>query len=132
MTKIEVVGAVLRRGGRYLLGKRPLGKSNAGMWEFIGGKVEPGESLADALVRECREELALDIVVHGVRASVTHEYPDRIVHLTLLDCEPAEGSEPKALEHESIGWFLPSEMSALPLSAADAQLLKYVVASHGA
>ena len=121
---LEVVGAILKRDGRFLLGQRPEGKSQAEKWEFVGGKVEKGESLEGALVRECREELALEIRNLSVRTSVTHEYPDRIVHLTLLDCEPAPGSEPIALEHQRIGWFSPSEISSLPLSAADEQLFR--------
>ena len=123
---MEVVGAILAKDGKYLLGQRPEGKSNAGKWEFVGGKVEDGETLEAALVRECREELSLGVRVIGERASVTHEYPGRTVHLTLLDCEPLEGSEPEALEHSRIGWFSPSEISSLPLSAADEELLPLV------
>ena len=123
---IEVVGGIIARGGRYLLGKRPLGKSQGGLWEFIGGKIEPGETPEAALARECREELALDIVRPKVRTAVTHAYADRTIHLTLMDCEPAEGSEPMALEHDELGWFLPEEMSGLDFCAADAELLPVV------
>ncbi len=126
--RLEVVGAVVRRDGRFLLGQRPEGKSQAGRWEFVGGKVEAGETLEEALARECREELALEIRGVRVCAAVTHEYPDRIVHLTLLECVPAPGSEPVALEHRRIGWFSPEEIPGLPLSAADAALLPSVLA----
>ena len=124
--ELEVVGAIVRRDGKFLLGQRPEGKSQAGKWEFIGGKVETGETLEDALVRECREEISLEIRILCVRTAVTHEYSDRIVHLTLLECEPLPGSEPVALEHKRIGWFSPSEIATLPLSAADAELLPAV------
>ena len=93
---IEVVGGIIRRGDKYLLGKRPLGKSLGGHWEFIGGKIEPGETPCEALARECREEIALEIVNARVRTAVTHAYPDRTIHLTLIDCEPAPGAEPTA------------------------------------
>lgn len=123
---IEVVGGIINRGDKFLLGKRPLGKSQGGHWEFIGGKIEPGETPEEALARECREELALDIVKAKIRTSVTHEYADRTIHLTLIDCEPAVGSEPKALEHDELGWFRPEEMVGLDFCGADAELLPVV------
>lgn len=120
---IEVVGGIIRQGERYLLGKRALGKSQGGLWEFVGGKIEPGETPEEALARECLEELALEVVNEKVRTSVTHAYPDRTIRLTLIDCEPAVGAEPIALEHAEIGWFTPAEMSALDFCAADAELV---------
>ena len=120
---IEVVGGIIRMGEKYLLGKRPLGKSLGGHWEFIGGKIEPGETPCEALARECREEIALEIVNARVRTAVTHAYPDRTIHLTLIDCEPAPGAEPTALEHEALGWYAPDEMGALDFCPADAELL---------
>ena len=86
---IEVVGGIICRGDKFLLGKRPVGKSQGGHWEFIGGKIELGETPCEALARECREEIALEIVNARVRTAVTHAYPDRTIHLTLIDCEPA-------------------------------------------
>ena len=127
---IEVVGGIIRRGDKYLLGKRPVGKSQGGHWEFIGGKIEPGETPAQALARECREELALDIVNERIRTSVTHAYPDRTIHLTLIDCEPAPGYEPTALEHDALGWFAPSEMTALDFCPADAELVPVVLGRY--
>ena len=123
---IEVVGGIIRCGDKYLLGKRPLGKSQGGHWEFIGGKIEPGETPEQALARECREEIALGIVNETVRTSVVHEYEDRTIRLTLIDCEPASGEEPTALEHSELGWFKPEEMDALDLCAADRELLPVV------
>ena len=110
---IEVVGGIIRRGDMYLLGKRPLGKSLGGHWEFIGGKIEPGETPEQALVRECREEIALEVVNASVRTAVTHTYTDRTINLTLIDCEPAPGAEPTALEHDALGWYTPAEMQSL-------------------
>lgn len=123
MNVIEVVGGIIKRDGKYLLGKRPIGKSLGGHWEFIGGKIEPGETPEEALARECIEELALEIVNPSIRTSVVHEYPDRTINLTLIDCSPAEGSEPKALEHEELGWFPQEEMQTLNFCPADAELL---------
>ena len=123
---IEVVGGIIRRGDKYLLGRRPLGKSLGGHLEFIGGKIEPVETPCEALARECREEIALEIVNARVRTSVTHAYPDHTIHLTLIDCEPAPGAEPVALEHEAIGWYTPAEMSSLDFCPADAELLPVV------
>jgi len=127
---IEVVGGIIRRGGRYLLGKRPLGKSQGGHWEFIGGKIEPGETPCEALARECREEIALEIVNAQVRTAVTHTYPDRTIHLTLIDCEPSPGAEPTALEHDAIGWFSLDEMASLNLCPADAEQLPFIEAEE--
>jgi len=123
---IEVVGGIIRRDGKYLLGRRPLGKSQGGLWEFIGGKIEPGETPEQALARECREEIALDIVNEKIRTSVTHTYPEKTIHLTLIDCEPAPGAEPSALEHAELGWFMPEEMKSLEFCAADYELVPTV------
>ena len=127
---IEVVGGIIRRGEKYLLGKRTEGKSLGGHWEFIGGKIEPGETPEQALARECREEIALDIVNEKIRTAVTHAYPDRTIHLTLIDCEPAPGAEPTALEHSELGWFTPEEMSTLDFCPADAELLSVVLGKN--
>lgn len=120
---IEVVGGIIRRGDRYLLGKRPIGKVQGGLWEFIGGKIESGETPCEALSRECREEIALEIVNEHVRTAVTHAYPDRTIRLTLIDCEPVPEAEPVALEHEALGWYTPDEMQTLDFCPADAELL---------
>lgn len=120
---MEVVGGIIRRGDRFLVGKRAEGKYLAGFWEFVGGKIEPGETPAQALMRECREEIALPVVNLKERTSVTHVYPDRTVHLILLDCEPAPGAEPQNLEHAELGWFTPAELRELPFCPADVELL---------
>lgn len=124
--KIEVVGGIIRRGGRYLLGRRPFGKSQGGLWEFVGGKIEPGETPEQALVRECREEIALPIVNISPRTDITHAYPEKTVHLTLFDCEPAPGVEPVALEHAALGWFSPDEARKLEFCPADHEILPLV------
>jgi len=123
---IEVVGGIIRRDGKYLLGRRPVGKAQGGHWEFIGGKIELGETPEEALARECREEIALEIVNEKIRTSVVHTYPEKTIRLTLIDCEPAPGAEPAALEHAELGWYTPAEIRKLDLCPADAELLSVV------
>ena len=127
---IEVVGGVIRCGDKYLLGRRPLGKSQGGKWEFIGGKIEPGETPEQALARECMEEIALPIINAKIRTSVTHAYSDRTIRLTLIDCEPAPGSEPTALEHAELGWFTAEDALKLAFCPADVELLPVVFVTN--
>lgn len=121
---IEVVGAIIRDGDRYLVGRRPAHKSQGGLWEFMGGKIEPGETPEAALARECREELALEIENERVIDSVVHEYPEKTICLTLIACSPKSGSTPTALEHSEIAWVTPAEMRSMPFAAADAELIE--------
>ena len=88
----EVVGAVIKDGDRYLVGQRAANKSQGGLWEFIGGKIEPGETPEQALARECREELGIEIENERIVDSVVHEYPEKTIRLTLIECSPKVGS----------------------------------------
>ena len=121
---IEVVGAILRDGERFLLGQRAAHKSQGGLWEFVGGKIEPGETPEQALARECREELALEIEDVRPVGSVVHDYTDKMIRLSLLSCRPKVGSVPAALEHQQIRWVTRAEMDALPLAPADRELIE--------
>ena len=121
---IQVVGAIIRSAdGRYLVGQRAAGKSQGGFWEFMGGKIEPGETPEVALARECREELALEIENERILDSVVHEYPDKTIQLTLIECTPKAGSIPTALEHQQIRWVTAAEMRTLQFAPADAKLV---------
>ena len=80
----EVVAALIWQGEQFMICQRPAHKARGLLWEFVGGKVEPGETRVDALVRECREEIAVTLSVGDVFMEVTHEYPDITVHLTLF------------------------------------------------
>ena len=121
---IEVVGAIIRDGDRYLVGQRAANKAQGGLWEFMGGKIEPGETPEQALARECREELALEIENEHIIDSVVHEYPEKTIRLTLILCSPKSGSVPKALEHQQIRWVMRSEMDALDFAPADRELIR--------
>ena len=120
---IEVVGAIIKDGDKYLIGQRPAQKSQGGLWEFMGGKIEPGETPEEALKRECLEELALEIENERIIDSVVHEYPEKTIRLTLIECNPKNGSVPQALEHQEIRWVTVDQMGMLEFAPADQELI---------
>lgn len=122
---VEVVAALVWRGERFMICQRPANKARGLLWEFVGGKVEPGESKEAALVRECREELAVTLSVGEAFMDVTHEYPDLTVHLTLFNATIAEG-EPQKLEHNDIRWIVPSEIPNYEFCPADVEILEKI------
>ena len=103
--------------------QRPANKARALLWEFVGGKVEAGETKEEALIRECKEELDVTISVGDVFMEVTHEYPDLTVHLTLFNAKIAEGV-PKKLEHNDIQWLTVGEIDKFPFCPADEEILE--------
>jgi 8-oxo-dGTP diphosphatase len=111
------------RSGRWLVQQRLPGKSRALKWEFPGGKVEPGESDAAALMRECREELGVELRVGRELLSVVHAYPDLEVELVLLSAEIAEGV-PQPLGAADLKLVEPAQMRALPFCEADVSILE--------
>ena len=119
----EVVAALIWRGERFLACQRPAHKTRGLLWEFVGGKVEPGETREDALVRECREELAITVVPRDIFMEVTHVYPDLTVHLTLFNADLPEG-EPQALEHNDVRWITVEEIDGLQFCPADEEILE--------
>ena len=121
---IEVVGAIIKDGDRYLVGQRPAHKSQGGLWEFMGGNIEPGETPEQALARECREELNLVIENERIIDSVIHEYPEKTIRLTLIECKPKVGSTPRPNEHQEIRWVTLAEMDALDFAPADRDLIR--------
>jgi len=119
--KVPVVAAFLREAsGRILLARRPPGKARAGLWEFPGGKVRPGESPAEALRRELREELGLEARIGRELARLVHAYPDLTIEIILLEAFTQD--HPQALEGQEWGWFRPEEIEKLPLAPADRRL----------
>ena len=121
----EVVAALIWDGDRFMACQRPPHKARGLLWEFVGGKVEPGESKEEALVRECREELGVTIKVQGVCMEVTHTYPDLTVHLTLFHAVIAEGT-PQKLEHNDIRWITVEQIDAFPFCPADEEILEHL------
>ena len=119
----DVVAALIWEGDRFLACQRPAHKARGLLWEFVGGKVEPGESLENALIRECREELDITVAPRDVFTEVIHEYPDLTVRLTLFNATIAEGT-PKALEHHDIRWITVQEIDGLEFCPADEEILK--------
>ena len=118
----EVVAALIWQGNTFMICQRPAHKARGLLWEFVGGKVEAGETKEQALVRECQEELAVTLSVGGVFMDVIHEYPDLTVHLTLFNATMAEG-ELQKLEHNDIQWITPSEITNYEFCPADEEIL---------
>lgn len=119
---VEVAAALIVREGRFLICRRPEHKDRGGLWEFPGGKTEAGESVFDAVVRECREELGVTIVPSRVVDEVTHTYPDITVRLSLVLAAIAEG-EPMLLEHSALAWISPSDIPRYDFCPADYPML---------
>ena len=118
----EVVAALIWQEDRFMICQRPAHKARGLLWEFVGGKVEPGETKAQALIRECKEELAVTLAVGEVFMDVVHEYPDLTVHLTLFNATIAEGI-PQKLEHHDIRWITPGEIPEYEFCPADEEIL---------
>ena len=119
----EVVAALIWQGNTFMICQRPAHKARGLLWEFVGGKVEPGETKEQALIRECREELAVILSVGDVFMDVIHEYPDLTVHLTLFNATIADG-KPQKLEHNDIKWIMPSEIPNYDFCPADEEILE--------
>ena len=120
---IQVVAAVIRHHGKILICQRPQGKNLAGCWEFPGGKVERGESKPAALMRECREELAVAVLVGAQTGSAVHDYGEYSVDITFYECR-LDGQMPVAVEHSAIAWVQPSELKNYNFCPADSQFIK--------
>ena len=126
----EVVAALIWKGEKFMICQRPAHKARGLLWEFVGGKVEVGETKDQALIRECREELDVLLSVGDVFMDVLHEYPDLIVHLTLFNATIAEGI-PQKLEHNDIKWITPSEIGDYDFCPADEEILEEIVKRYG-
>jgi 8-oxo-dGTP diphosphatase len=123
---VEVVAALNWDKGRFMICQRPAHKARGLLWEFVGGKVEAGETKAQALIRECREELAVTVAVGDVFMEVIHEYPDITVHLTLFNATIADGV-PQKLEHNDIQWISPDEIPNYAFCPADEEILRRII-----
>ena len=126
----QVVAALIWDGGRFMICQRPAHKARGLLWEFVGGKLEPGETKQAALIRECREELAVELTVGEVFMQVLHEYPDITVELTLFHAVIAQGV-PQKLEHNDIRWITPAEISNYDFCPADVEILERIGEEYG-
>ncbi len=126
MKKItQVVAALIRNGDKFMIFQRPASKTRAYQWEFVGGKAEEGETLEEALIRECREEIGVTVSVGDIFTEVDHVYPDITIHLTLFNAEIAEG-EVQMLEHNDIKSITPAEIDRYRFCPADDEILKKI------
>ena len=119
----EVVAALIWDQDKFMICQRPAHKARGMLWEFVGGKVEPGESKEQALVRECREELAVEVAVGDIFLEVTHTYPDITVHLTLFHASIVQGV-PQKLEHNDIRYITVDEIPKYEFCPADEVILQ--------
>lgn len=124
---VNVVAALIWDNDRFMACQRPAHKARGLLWEFVGGKVEKGETKKQALIRECREELDVTVSVGDVFAELVHEYPDMTIRLTLFNTTIAEG-EPKLIEHKAIKWITTAEIDELEFCPADEEILKMLKA----
>ena len=125
----DVVAALIWDGPRFMICQRPAHKARGLLWEFVGGKTEPGETMEDALVRECREELDITVSVGDIFTQVIHEYPDILIRLTLFHCTIAQGT-PKLLEHHDLKWILPEEIPDFDFCPADKDILALILKTY--
>lgn len=123
---VEVVAALIWDKDKFMICQRPAHKARALLWEFVGGKMELGETKEQALIRECREELAVTLSVGQVFIDVVHKYPDITVHLTLFHATIADGT-PQMLEHNDIKWITPREIPDYDFCPADEEILKRII-----
>lgn len=125
----DVVAALIWNKDRFMICQRPAHKARGLLWEFVGGKVEPGETMESALVRECREELDITVTVGDIFTQVIHEYPDILIRLTLFHCTIAEGT-PRLLEHHDLKWILPSQIPEFDFCPADKDILALIQTTY--
>ena len=121
----EVVAALIWNGNTFMICQRPAHKARGLLWEFVGGKVEPNETREQALIRECREELAVELSVGDVFMEVIHAYPDITVQLILYHASIASGV-PQKLEHVDIQWITPAQIPDYDFCPADTEILERI------
>ena len=126
----EVVAALIWDGDRFLVCQRPKHKNRGLLWEFVGGKVEPGETPEQALVRECREELGVTICVGDLFMELVHDYHDMKIHLSLYNAAIIQGT-PQKLEHNNIRWITAQEIDTMDFCPADESILRKIKQGSG-
>lgn len=126
----EVVAALIWDNDRFLACQRPAHKARGLLWEFVGGKVEPGEAREAALIRECREELGVTVRPTGIFMDLVHEYPDLTVNLILYNAVITDG-EIQLLEHNDARWITPAEIPDYQFCPADKEILDQIRKNAG-
>lgn len=121
----EVVAALIWNKDRFLACQRPRHKARGLLWEFVGGKVENGESKEEALKRECKEELGVIVSVEDIFFDTVHRYPDIKIHLTIFLASIISGT-PKLLEHADFRWIHPNEIDNFEFCPADTEILEKI------
>ena len=121
----DVVAALIWNEGRFMICQRPAHKARGLMWEFVGGKTEPGETKEQALRRECEEELGIQVHADSVFIELVHQYPDITIDLTLFNAHIVSG-EPKLLEHNDLRWITPGEIDDYVFCPADEEILEKI------
>ncbi len=123
---VQVAAALIWQGDKFMICQRPVTKTRALEWEFVGGKAEKGETLEEALIRECHEEIGVTVKVGEIFMELDHVYPDITIHLTLFNCEIAEGTVQK-LEHNDIRFITPDEIPQYNFCPADKEILEKII-----
>lgn len=122
----EVAAALIWNGKKqFMICQRPAHKTRGLLWEFVGGKLEEGETAQQALIRECREEIGVTVEVEDLYTQVIHEYPDMTVKLSVFNARIAEG-EVKMIEHNDIKWITPDEIDKYDFCPADVSVLQLI------
>lgn len=122
----EAAAALLWKGGAFMICQRPAHKARGLLWEFAGSKVEPGKTKKQALIRECREELDVQVAVDEKFTQVTHVSPDLTVHLTVFHARITGGTVEK-LEHHDIRYMTLAEISNYDFCPADQAILQKLI-----
>ena len=127
---LVVAAALVDAAGRVLIAQRPAGKSLGGLWEFPGGKVEPGEGLEEALVRELKEELDVTVRADALTpfAFASHTYPEFNLLMPLYMARTWTGA-PRAVEAQALAWVVPADMANYPMPPADLPLVERLIAA---
>ena len=130
MGMTEVVAALIWQENRFLICQRPAHKTRGLLWEFVGGKVEAGETKEATLIREIKEELGIEAKVDNFFMDVIHAYPDLTVHLSLYHCRIVSG-QIQLLEHNAVAWITPEEIEKYDFCPADVEILARIRQDYG-
>lgn len=125
MNIVEVVAALIWNGEKFMICQRPVNKKRGLLWEFVGGKVEKGESKEQALIRECKEELDIEIAADSEFISTKHTYPDITINLTVFNARIVSG-RPILLEHNDLKWITKNGIPNYNFCPADEVILEKI------